>query len=157
MAWDQKPDLVGLGTQKNFERFMNLLADDEETAGAPTVNTVGTYKEMVSKAILYKAVHKTSHKMFKQATGNVVAYTVSIISVLLGEHFDFELVWKNQDVSPQFRRQAETWLREVGDALFSSADGKMISEWAKKPECWAVIKAKHYSVPSKSIPEAKGT
>ena len=157
MAWDQKPDVVGLGTQKNFERFMNLLADNEEKAGAPTVNTVATYKEMVSKAILYKAVHKASHKMFKQATGNVVAYTVSIISVFLGERFDFDLVWKNQDVSPQFRRQAETWLREVGDALFSSADGKMISEWAKKPECWVAIKAKDYSVPSKSLPEAKGT
>ncbi len=156
MAWNQKPDLVSLGAQKNFERFMNLLTDAEATAGAPTLNTVGSYCEMVSKAILYKAVHKASHKMFKQATGNVVAYTVSIISLVLGEHFDFELVWKNQDISPQLRRQAETWLREVGDALFSSADGKMISEWAKKPECWVAIKGKHYSLPSESMPEAKG-
>jgi len=155
MAWNQKPDLVALGTKKNFERFMNLLADAEQTAGVPTQNTVASYKEMVSKAILYKAVHKASHKMFKQAAGNVVAYTVSVISKLLGDRFDLELVWKIQDISPQLKRQSETWLHEVGDALFASADGKMISEWAKKPECWDTIKAKHYSVPSASIPEAK--
>ncbi len=155
MAWNQRPDVVALGAQKNFERFMNLLTEAEQTAGAPTINTVATYKEMVSKAIFYKSVHKSSHKMFKQATGNVVAYTVSVISKLLGEQFDFELIWKNQDISPQLRRQSETWLREVGDALFASADGKMISEWAKKPECWDAIKSKHYSIPSQSFPEAR--
>jgi AIPR protein len=155
MAWNQKPDLVALGAQKNFERFMNLLTDAEQTAGAATQNTVSSYKEMVSKAILYKAVHKASHKMFKQATGNVVAYTVSVISRVHGDRFDFESVWKNQDISPQLKRLSETWLREVGDALFALADGKMISEWAKKPECWEAVKTKHYSVPSESIPEAR--
>ena len=155
MAWTQKPDLVALGAQKNFERFMNLLTDAEAAAGVPTLSTVVSYKDMVAKAILFKAVHKASHKMFKQSTGNVVAYTVSVISTLLGDRFDFELVWNNQDISPQLRRQAETWLREVGEALFSSADGKMISEWAKKPECWVAIKAKHYSIPSELIPEAR--
>ena len=70
-----------------------------------------------------------------------------MISRLLGDRFDFELVWKNQDISPQLKLQSETWLREVGDALFASADGKMISEWAKRPECWEVIKARHYSAP----------
>jgi hypothetical protein len=110
---------------------------------------------MIAKAILYKAVHKASHKMFKQATGNVVAFTVSVISRLIGDQFDFDVVWRNQDVSPQFKRQAAIWLREVGDALFSSADGKMISEWAKKPECWEIIKAKHYASPSELLPETK--
>jgi hypothetical protein len=93
--------------------------------------------------------------MFKQATGNVVAYTVAIISRLLGDRFDFDMVWKNQDVSPQFRRQSEIWLREVGDALFSSADGRMISEWAKRPECWEALKAIHFSSPREVIPETK--
>jgi hypothetical protein len=134
---------------------MNLLTDAEQTAGAPTQNTVATFKEMIAKAILYKAVHKASHKMFKQATGNVVAYAVSVISRLIGDRLDFDVVWRNQDVSPQFKLQAAIWLREVGDALFSSADGKMISEWAKKPECWETIKSKHYSAPSKSLPETR--
>jgi hypothetical protein len=155
MAWNQQPDVVALGAQKNFERFMNLLTDAEQAAGAPTQNTVSSYKEMVSKAILYKAVHKASHKMFKQATGNVVAYTVSMIARVFSDRFDFELVWKSQDISPQLKRQAETWLREVGESLFTSADGKMISEWAKRPECWDELKAKHLSAPSQAIPETK--
>jgi len=76
----------------------------------------------------------------KQATGNVVAYTVSVISFVLGERFDLEIVWNNQDISPQLRRQVEVWLKQAGDALFETADGRMISEWAKKPECWEKIK-----------------
>jgi hypothetical protein len=154
MAWSQKPEVVALGTQKNFERFMNLLADAEQVTGA-FQNTVASYKEMIAKAIVYKAVHKASHKMFKQATANVVAYTVSVIAKMLSDRFDFELVWNKQEVSPQLRRQAATWLREVGDALFASASGRMISEWAKKPECWEAVKAVHYSSPSEAIPEAK--
>ena len=35
MAWNQKPDVVSLGAQKNFERFMNLLTDAEQTSGVP--------------------------------------------------------------------------------------------------------------------------
>ena len=152
MAWNQKPDLVSLGAQKNFERFMNLLTDAEQTAGAPTQNTVATYKEMIAKAILYKAVHKASHKMFKQATGNVVAFTVSVISRLIGDRFDFDVVWRNQDVSQQFKRQAAIWLREVGDALFSSADGKMISEWAKKARVLGGYKSQTLRVPERINP-----
>lgn len=155
MAWGQKPDVVSLGAQKNFEHFMNLLTDAEQTAGAPTQITVASYMEIIAKAILYKAVHKASYKMFKQATGNVVAYTVAVTSRLLGDRFDFELVWRNQDVSPQLKRQAQIWLKEVGEALFASADGKMISEWAKKPECWETLKIRHYSAPSESLPEAR--
>jgi hypothetical protein len=65
----------------------------------------------------------------------VVAYTAAVISLLFGERFDFETVWRNQDISPQLRRQGEIWLKQVGDTLFETADGRMISEWAKKSEC----------------------
>jgi hypothetical protein len=152
MAWNQKPNLVGLGAQKNFERFMDILTDTESTAGA-SQNTVASYKEMIAKAILYKAVHKASRNMFKQATGNVVAYTVSVISLLFGERFDLETVWKNQDISPQLRRQVEKWLKQVGDALFETADGRMISEWAKKSECWDKVKGLQFAKPTEGLPE----
>ena len=154
MAWNQRPDLVALGTQKNFERFMDVLTNAEATAGAPQ-NTVSSFKEMIAKAIIYKAVQKASSKMFKQATGNVVAYTVSIIAHMYADRFDLASVWNSQDVSPQLKRQAQIWLKEVGDALLESADGKMISEWAKKKECWEAIKARHFSIPSETIPEVR--
>jgi hypothetical protein len=156
MAWNQKPDLVGLGAQKNFERFMDILTDAESTAGVPQ-NTVVSYKEMISKAILYKAVHKASRNMFKQATGNVVAYTVSVISLVLGERFELEVVWQIQDISPQLRRQVEVWLKQVGDALVETADGRMISEWAKKPECWEKVRGLKYAKPTEGLPEVRSS
>jgi hypothetical protein len=62
-------------------------------------------------------------------------YKVSMIALVYGERFDLIYVWNAQDISPQLKRQSHIGLREVGDALFESADGKMISEWAKKRIC----------------------
>jgi hypothetical protein len=76
---------------------------------------------------------------------------------VLGERFDLDLVWKNQDISPQLRRQVEIWLKQVGDALFETAEGRMISEWAKKPECWERIKALHFAPPTEGLPEVRSS
>ena len=48
-----------------------------------------------------------------------------------------------------------TWSREVNDALRESARGKMVSEWAKKPECKAAVLGATYSAPATDIPEVK--
>jgi hypothetical protein len=42
---------------------------------------------------------------------------------------------------------------EVHALLHESAKGKMISEWAKKPECWEIIKSGQYSDFDSGIPE----
>lgn len=155
MAWSQKPEVVALGAQKNFGQFMDLMSDTEITRDAPSQITVDDYKHMIAKAIVFKAVHKASYRMFKQATGNVVAYTVAVISQTIGDRFDFNLVWNNQDVSDEFKNLAPSLLREVGRTLFESANGRMISEWAKKSECWNLIKAQSYTPPGDSLPELK--
>ena len=48
-----------------------------------------------------------------------------------------------------------TWAVEVNDALHKSSGGRMISEWAKKPECWDRVRAAAYSKPLADIPEVR--
>lgn len=154
MAWDVRPEIVSLGTQKCFDRFMTAL-EEAEAAGSPVVPDPAFFKTLVAKAIVFKAVHKTARPLVSAFLANVAAYTVAVVSDSWGEAFDLERVWLRQGVSPQFLEQVEIWAREVNERLHETANGKMISEWAKRPDCREIMFARPFSPPSGDVPEAR--
>jgi hypothetical protein len=93
--------------------------------------------------------------MFPAFQGNVAVYLVSIISKMVGDQIDLERIWKKQELSTQMKDQIKKWAEEVNEALHKSANGRMISEWAKKPECWSVLQERTYSKVIGIIPEFK--
>lgn len=151
-AWDQKPHLVSLGSQKNFQAFMDELAERED-AGKNVIPDQDQYKQMIAKAIIFKSAHRIIRPLFPAFQANITAYTVSILAFRLGERFDFGRVWQEQAISPQLQKQIAAWAHEVNDALHLGADGRMISEWAKKPECWQKVKGYRYSDTLSGLPE----
>ncbi|AXY41905.1 AIPR family protein [Halomonas sp. JS92-SW72] len=154
MAWDGHPDIVSLGAQKCFSRFMAGVAEAEKVgSSAPASPTF--FKLLVAKAIVYKAVHKTVRPLVSAFLANVTAYTVAVISDSYGESFNLERVWTQQGVSPQFLKQVEIWAYEVNDRLHETANGRMISEWAKRPECKTMMFARPFSPPSVDILETR--
>ncbi|MCW8207915.1 abortive phage infection protein [Verminephrobacter aporrectodeae subsp. tuberculatae] len=152
-AWDMKPDIVSLGAQKNFDRFMDRLtpADGQEVA----LPTVADFKAMISKAIIYRETHKRLRPMFPAFQERVAAYTVSLVAEKLGECIDLDRIWAKQAVSPQLLEQIALWAKEVNDMLHASSGGKMISEWAKRPECRAAVMGARYSAAAAGIPEVR--
>lgn len=153
-AWDQMPDVVSLGSQKNFDRFMSAMTplESEETLPLPSVTD---YKNMVAKAIIYKATQKLVRPMFQAFQANVTAYTVSVMAKMVGANFDLDRVWNKQNVSPELLEMISFWAKEVNELLHRSANGRMISEWAKKAECKEYILSATYSTPKANIPEIK--
>ncbi|MBS0174228.1 MAG: AIPR family protein [Nitrospira sp.] len=154
MAWDIRPDIVSLGTQKCFDRFMTGLGD-AEAAGKPVVPDPAFFKALVAKALVFKAVHKTARPLVSAFLANVAAYTVGVVAVSWGDSFDLEKVWLRQGVSPQFLEQIQIWAREVNDRLHQTANGRMISEWAKRPECREAMFARPFSQPRIDVPEVR--
>jgi hypothetical protein len=152
-AWDRKPHFVSFGSQKNFERFMERFADGED--GEIPLPDVATYKQMIAKAIVFKTVHKLVRPMFPAFQANVAAYTVSVLSERIGERLDLDRIWQQQGLSAKLQEQIQVWAREVNDTLTASAAGRMISEWAKKAECWEVVLKGHLSAPPTGIPEMR--
>jgi len=152
-AWDKKPDMVSLGLQKNFDRFMSALAP--ATGGEPAVPSVNDYKEMIAKAKLFRDAHKLIRPMFQAFQGNVTVYTISLLSAKLGDQIDLNRIWTKQAVSPELIQQIGIWAKEVNDVLHRTASGRMISEWAKKAECRDAVLNATYSEASKGIPELK--
>jgi hypothetical protein len=148
-AWDQKPHLVSLGSQKNFEKFMESLG---ENGNAPLPDTAA-FKRMIAKAILFKETQRLVRPMFQAFQANVAAYLVSVVSNRLGEKVDLDWIWLQQHISPQFKQLLAMWASEINDVLQRSANGKMVSEWAKKSECWEAVRSGTYSEPLEGIPE----
>lgn len=154
LAWDAQPDVVGLGTQKCFDRFMSGLAS-AEAEGRAVATDVAYFKDLVAKALIFKAVHKTARPLVSAFLANVAAYTVAVVSRTYGSAFDLERVWSRQGLSPQFVQQVEVWAREVAERLHQTSNGKMISEWAKRPECKEAMFARPFSAPLFDVPEAR--
>jgi hypothetical protein len=155
-TWDKKPDIVSKGSQKNFDNFMASLAS-AETGDAAAILTVADYKAMVAKAKLFKEAQKLLRPMFQAFQANVTAYTVSLVADRLGDRIDLEKIWIRQAVSPELLAQIAVWANEVNEVLHKSANGRMVSEWAKKPECREAVMSASYSAPSPDIPEVRSS
>ena len=153
VAWEKKPDIVSKGSQKNFDYFMSTLATGDFDATAKL--TVAEFKAMVAKAKLFKDAQKLLRPMFQAFQANVTAYTVSLVAHRLGDRLDLEKIWLKQGVSSELLAQIGVWAREVNEVLHKSASGRMVSEWAKKPECWSAVMNASYSETAKNIPEVR--
>lgn len=152
-AWDRKPDIVSLGSQKNFDRFMASLtpADGQEVA----LPTVTDFKAMIAKAKIYRDAQKLMRGMFPAFQANVTAYTVAVLSDKLGSRIDLQRIWARQAVSSELLSQISVWAKEVNEVLHATANGRMVSEWAKRPECKEAVMGARYSVHTLNIPEFK--
>jgi hypothetical protein len=153
-AWEQKPHIVSLGSQKNFVKFMEKFSDEDSQPSMFTPD-VAAYKHMIAKAIIFKATQKFIRPMFPAFQANVTTYVISVLANRLGERVDLDRIWLKQSISPHLQEQIQVWAREVNDVLHRSASGKMISEWAKKPECWNAVVRHSYSAPLDGIPEIR--
>jgi hypothetical protein len=153
-AWGGQPDVVSLGSQKCFDRFMSLMTV-EEGQSPPPAPDVAAFKAMVAKAIVFKKTQSLVRPMFQAFQANVAAYTVAVLSRNHGDRFDLARVWDRQTVSPELLGQLGIWAGEVNEVLHRTAAGRMVSEWAKKSECRDAVFAARYSDPASEIPEIR--
>ena len=126
---------------------------ERESAGEDVTPDQNQFKEMIAKAILFKSAQKIVRPLFPAFQGNITVYTISVLALKMARSFDFHRIWQEQAISPQLQRQIATWAHEVNDALHRGASGRMISEWAKKQECWLQVRDAHYSDTQQGIPE----
>ena len=151
-AWNCLPDVVSRGSQKNFEQFMETLTGEGAQERLPDVQE---YKRMIAKAKLYRDCQKMIRTMFPAFQANITAYTFSLMAATIGTRLDLDRIWNAQGGSPQLMDQIARWAREVSEHLHRTAEGRMISEWAKKTECREKVLAASYSQPDESVPELR--
>jgi hypothetical protein len=139
-----KPHLVSLGAQNNFQKFMESVSTYTWPSGEelPTLND---YKGLVAKAILFNLTQKIIRTKYKAFQANITVYTLAIIFFKLGSKINFNSIWENQGVSHSFQQLIAGLSEEIHAALHKSANERMVSEWAKKEECWKIMQEVNYS------------
>jgi len=135
-SWEQKPDVVGTGAQKNFLNVMANMAKDRPDF-TPDEDF---YKDLIAKAILYKAAEKVARKCkFPSYRANAVAYTISLLSFKTVGRLNLRAIWERQAVPESVQTLLEDWMPVVWEELVDSAGQRNVTEWAKKRECWEYI------------------
>ena len=153
-AWEQKPHLVGLGAQKNFDAFMQGIRDEK---GKDWLPDDSWYKQLVSKAIVFRDAQKVVRgQKFTAQPANIVAYLVSLLALRAGKSFDLSHVWARQTISPELQRLLATWAAQVDKGLLAIAAGRMVSEVSKKEQCWLSMQKTQLEKPTEMIPEWSG-
>ena len=150
-AWMQRPDLVSLGGQKAFQAYMALMT--QLGNGSIPLPNIREFKHIIARALLFKAIYKTIRREYPAYQANITAYTVSTTSKLIGEKINFDYIWKHQNISKELHDQMYVWSQQISDYLHQSSRGRMVSEWAKKQECWEIVSSKTYMPNKEDIPE----
>jgi hypothetical protein len=139
-AWNQRPEIVSLGGQKNFNHFMKFLGSTQVIR--PTLDDK-EYKRTVGKVILFRDVAKVISTMKEEIPAyraNVIAYLISYLSYRMPTGLDFDKVWEKQAIPESIKKTLASWAGSIYNRIMNSADGRNPSEWCKKEECWERVR-----------------
>jgi hypothetical protein len=153
-TWNRRPAEVSQGNQKNFSLFMDSIREQEDAGTLPILDALA-FKRMIGSVILFKRTQAIIRPLYPAFQGNIVVYLIATLSEQHGDSFDMDKIWNQQDISPSLRRQLQIWSKEIHDALHQTAQGRMISEWAKRNECWEAIKRRVLSPIDGVVPELR--
>lgn len=154
MGWLGRPDIMSLGNEKCFTKFMDFL-EEEGKDGEFNNPDAAFFKKVVGQHLILKYANKTTRMIFPQAQSQIASYTYALISEKLGSKINFEWIWQRQEISPNLSMQIDKWAEEVGKFITDSSRGRMISEWAKKEELLGLFNEHEFSdVSISGIPEA---
>jgi hypothetical protein len=135
-AWDGLPHHVSSGAQKNFQLFMQQMKENRRD-----LPDAAWYRRFIALAILYRSTQKiVRDQKFSAYQANIVAYAVAGLGWVTSGRIDFELIWRNQAISPLLADLIRIWSPDIDAALRNGAGSKMPTEWAKREEAWAQMR-----------------
>lgn len=132
-SWSDAPHMVGFGSQKNFQFFMQSQKERNPDGFLPDA---AWFRAFVAKAILYRTAQKIVRSLgFPAYQANITTYTVAGLYWKTGGRIDFEVIWQTQAISAELCSLLRDWAVRIESGLRLTAAGRMPSEWAKKEAC----------------------
>jgi hypothetical protein len=153
--WDQLPQAVAEGAQKNFVLFTQRLRETRPKNWQPDETF---YRELIAKGILFNvATTIVREERFEGYKPQIVAYTLAYLSFRSAGMFDLAHVWQHQRPSMALERLLRDWSHPIAARLIQSAGSKDVKEWMKKADCWKDVRALDLPWPEKMPPELQQT
>jgi hypothetical protein len=143
------PHFVVRGNEKNYAQFIdNNLPDNEKK-----INNV-YFEDTISKCILFKVTDKrygikpNSIGEMKQV---VVPYTLSLLNIFTENKLDLYKIWKNQAISAELSDFIYDLMKQINQFIKDNSPSDNRIEWAKKEECWELVKNNSWNFNFKTI------
>ena len=149
MAWLQRPDEFCKGAQKCFSAYMSYLKDVKKKKGInKIVIDENYYKKIVARILLLRTLEEVIGKN-NESEGytrgfhrqQILAYSMAMISKITHKKLDFIKIWNEQRIGEEFLLLFDQLIPLIRDYLERNYKNhaSLVSEWAKKTECWAEI------------------
>lgn len=134
------PHIVVRGNEKNYAKFINNNLPEN----IKKINNV-YFEDAIAKAILFKEADKrygTKANSFNigELKQVVVPYTISLISKITDGKLDLYKIWKNQRLSQGLSDFIYDLMKHVNKFILENSPVSHYIEWAKKEECWEMVK-----------------
>ncbi|MBI2730498.1 MAG: AIPR family protein [Sphingobacteriales bacterium] len=140
------PHFVVRGNQKNYVQFINYNLEKK-------LNNI-YYEDTIAKAILYRAAEK-AYGIKPNAIGDMryitVPFAISLLNHLTKNQLDLYKIWKAQDVSSSLKELLYEMMSTIEKFIKKTAPGGLYGEWAKKEDCWLLIKSNDFGFDLSSI------
>ncbi len=138
------PHIVVRGNEKNYARFMNYNLPEIKHID------VAYFEDIIAKAILFRTADK---RYGTKVSGNhigelkqvVVPYTLSLLNLITGGRLDLYKIWKNQRISMELSDFIYELMKQVNLFIINKSPVSHYIEWAKKEECWLMVKENKWS------------
>jgi len=129
------PHIVVRGSQKNYAQFLlyNFPENPDEIY----------FQDIVAKAIIFKTAEKV-YGIKPNSIGDMryitVPYSIAWLTQKMENKLDYYQIWKRQSISDDFKDVLYNLMFQVDRFIRDNAPGSLYGEWAKKEECWLVLK-----------------
>lgn len=129
MSWKRHPQIVSLGAQKCFARFMVNLSRE-----APPDPTEKEFKHIIALGILFKTAEKLYGSLgFTGYRANVVTYAIARLSCDMAAQLPFDEIWTSKSVPQEICDALKLLLTGIREEIIDRRPPNTnISEWCKK-------------------------
>jgi hypothetical protein len=147
-AWDQRPNVVSKGAQKNFMDFADRIT--REWDADPDRFNEHYFRSMIGHVILFRKTEEiVSAQPWYQGgyRANVVAYTLARLGRLIDDdgakrRLDVDAIWQRQGTTPAIDAQLSLIGKAMNEVITTPQRGiQNVTEWAKHSDCWERAKS----------------
>jgi len=117
------------------------------------------FEDAVAKAILFRTAEKL-YGVKPNSIGDLRYITVPYSIAYFGHFTNYKLnlnkIWKNQSVSECIKKELNAIMYNVEKFIKQNAPGALYAEWAKKEECWDLVKSQDFGIQKEMLKDDMG-
>ncbi len=154
VSFDEEPHTVSMGAQKNFLKFATSIAQQWEKS--ETDFNEQWYREMIAKAIVFRALDKLVMKADWYEGGykaNIVTYSIAWLAHHVKTEknavLNLSSIWNRQQPGPDMIALFSLIAPAVASEIQNTPESvRNVTEWCKKQACWAGVLKMAIELPS---------